>query len=94
MRALVGGLGLVASVLTLAYWMAVAPAHEVTIVVLMFVLIGLGLVGSLLATAGSIWGVPLMAVGAIPGISAYLVPGLMLLAGSMIATRPDPRSTT
>lgn len=88
MRGIARNLGLVGSSLALAYWIAAIPAHDATTSVLMFVLDGIGLIGSILAGKGTRWATPLMALGAIPGVAAFLIPGLMLLAGSLIATRP------
>ena len=89
MRSFARGFGLAGTITASAYWIAVAPTHSAAVVAAMFLFIVLGLIGSLLAARGSRWAGPLMALGAIPGIAAYLIPGLMLMAASLAATRPN-----
>lgn len=85
-RGLVRATGVASTVLSSAYWIVVAPAHDATTATVMFVLIGVGLIGSVFAGVGSRWATPLMALGAIPGTAALLIPGLMLLIGAFTAT--------
>ena len=92
MRSFARGIGLAGTIATSAYWIAVAPTHSAGVLVAMFLFIVLGLIGSLLAARGSLWAGPLMALGAIPGSAAYLIPGLMLMAASLAATRPNDQT--
>ena len=54
----------------------------------MFMLQLVSAVRSILASRGLRWAPVLMAVGVIPAGAAYLVPGLLLAIGVLVATRP------
>ena len=89
MRSFARGLGFAGTITAAAYWLAVAPTHSAAVAAAMLLFIVLGLIGSLLAATGSRWASPLMALGAIPGSAAYLIPALMLMTGALVASRPN-----
>lgn len=86
-------IGFIGSALTLVFWLVVPattfntylhPGQEPIYVV--FVVLALcGIVGAFLVRSHGTWAAALMAVAAIPGVTALIVPGLLLLVAALMS---------
>jgi hypothetical protein len=98
MRSFAAWLGLAGMILSLGFWIIVATSHSIyahpglsALPVAMFLLLVVGAVGSVLVAFGVRWAPALMALAVIPASAAYLVPGLMVMAGALAAASAAPR---
>lgn len=97
MQHVAGRLGFVGGALSLAFWvivpLAVANTYihsdQATMVALFILLSAAGIIGAVLSRVRPGWGAALMALGAIPGIAALIVPGVFLGVAALMALGPE-----
>lgn len=96
MRGFATASGLLGITLASVFWLIVATTHSIyahpgpgPIEVSMFLLLLTGAIGSVLAAYRVRWAPALIAIAAIPGAAAYLIPGLMILAAALAAANAD-----
>ena len=88
--------GLIGTTMGTAFWVVVATNHSIyahpglsVVPFVMFLLLLVGAVGSVLASFGARWAPAMIALAVIPASTAYLIPGLLMVAAALAAANAD-----